>query len=117
MLEFLLSWVFAALALVLADRLFRGVHLDGDFGTALVVAAVFGLLKLIFFWIFFVLLGLATLGIGFIFYLASTVVCTALVLKLTSALSRRFRVDGFMPALGTAVLIMLASELSQRIAF
>lgn len=115
MLEFLTSWVFAALAIILADRLFERVRLDGDFGTALAVAAGFGILKMLFGWFFFVLLGLATLGIGFVFYMATTIVSTALVLMMTSALSRRFRVDGFMPALGTSILVTLAAELSSRV--
>jgi putative membrane protein len=112
-LGFIVSWVFAAVALVVADRLFARVHLDGDFGTALFVAALYGVLKFLFGWLFFVVLGFATLGIGFIFYLTTMIVSTAIVIKMTGAVSGRLRVDGFMPAIGTAILVTLAGELAR----
>lgn len=115
MVSILLSWLAIALALLLADRLFDGVQLRGDLGVALLVALGFSVLNFIFHWVFFVLLGLATLGIGFLFYFATQLVSTAIVLKLTSALSRRFVVRGFGAALGTAVLVTLAGALVERL--
>jgi len=114
-LSFVVSWVFAAIALVVADKLFARVRLDGDFGTALFVAAVYGVLQFLFGWLFFVVLGFATLGIGFIFYLTTMIVSTAIVIKMTAGLSRRFRVDGFLPAIGTAILMTVAAEIARRV--
>jgi uncharacterized membrane protein YvlD (DUF360 family) len=114
-LAFIVSWALAAAALLVADRLFDGVKLDGDFLTALAVAAGFSILQLLFGWILFVLLGIATLGIGFIFHFALQLVCAAFILKLTSALSRRFSIKGFFPALGTAILLAVAGEISSRL--
>lgn len=115
MVSILLSWLAIALALLLADRLFDGVQLRGDLGVALMVALGFSVLNFFFHWVFFILLGFATLGIGFLFYFATQLVSTALVLKLTSALSRRFMVRGFGAALGTAVLVTLAGALVEQV--
>lgn len=115
MVSLLLSWLAIAVALLLADRLFEGVQLRGDLGVALLVALGFSILNFFFHWFFFVLLGLATLGLGFIFYLATQLVSTAIVLRLTSALSRRFAVRGFGPALGTALLVTIAGAVVERL--
>lgn len=115
MTTFLVSWALAAVAILLADRLFKGVSLNGDFLTALGVAAGFSILQLIFGWFFFVLLGIATLGLGFWFHLVTQLVSAAIVLKMTSALSRRFEIVGFFPAVGTAILLAVAGEISSRL--
>ena len=117
MLAFIIAWALAAAALLLADRLIAGVRLEGDFVTSLGVAAGFSVLQFLFGWFFFGLLGIATLGLGFIFHFATQLVSAAIVLKLTSGLSRRFKIVGFFPALGTALLLALAGEISSRIFF
>jgi uncharacterized membrane protein YvlD (DUF360 family) len=114
-IAFLVSWALAAVALLLADRLFSGVRLEGDFATALAVAAGFSVLQFLLGWFLFGLLGIATLGIGFLFHFVTQLVSAALVLKLTSALSRRFTIDGFFPALGTAMLLAIAGEIGSRL--
>lgn len=115
MVGFIVAWALAALALLLADKIFSGVRLDGDFATALGVAAGYSILQFFLGWFFFGLLGIATLGLGFIFTFATQLVAAAIVLKLTSALSTRFKIVGFFPAIGTAILLALAGELSSRI--
>lgn len=115
MVAFIVAWALAAAALLLADRLFTGVRLDGDFATALGVAAGYSILQYCLGWFFFGLLGIATLGIGFVFTFATQLVSAAIVLKLTSALSTRFKITGFFPAIGTAILLALAGELSSRV--
>lgn len=115
MIDLLISWLLSALALMLAARLFKRVHLEGDLGDALWVSALYALLSFFLNWFFFVFLGIATLGIGFIFQTATRLIAAAIIVKMTSALSRRLNVDGFLPALGTAVLLALFGELGSRI--
>ena len=83
--------------------------------TAVWVAALFALLSFVLHWIFFVLLGVVTLGLGFVFQFITRLVAAALVVKVTGALSSRFDVRGFMPAVGTALLLALGAEISARI--
>lgn len=115
MLHWLLSWALAAGAIFLSAKIFDRVRLAGDFADALWVAAIFSVLSFLLSWLIFGLLGLATLGLGFFFHFATQLVTAAIVVKLTSALSSRFTVTGFMPALGTALLLAVAAELAHRL--
>lgn len=116
MISLLLSWLMAALSLLLADRLFSGVRLQGGIVSALWIAAIFAVLRFLLGWLLFGILGIATLGLGFIFHFVTQLVVAAVVLKLTSALSTRFAIDGFLPALGAAVLMALAGEVARLVA-
>jgi len=116
MLHWLVSWALAAGAIFLSARIFDRVRLAGDFADALWVAAIFSFLSFLLSWLIFGLLGLATLGLGFIFHFVTQLVTAAIVVKLTSALSSRFTVSGFWPALATAVLLAIAAEIAHRIA-
>ncbi len=98
------------MALLLASSLFEDVRLQGDFASALWVAALFSVLSFFFGWFLFALLGVATLGIGFVFHFVTKLVVAALVLKMTSALSARLTIEGFLPAIGTALMLALASQ-------
>lgn len=115
MLEFLVSWALSAAALTVANRVFSGVSLQGDFADALWVAALYAVLSFCFGWFVFGFLGFVTLGLGFIFFLFTKLVAAAIILKMTSALSSRFSIRGFVPALGTAIMLALASGLGERL--
>lgn len=112
MLSIIIAWILSAAALLLADRLFEGVELKGDFATALLVAAGYSVLSFLLGWFIFGLLGIATLGLGFIFHFITQLIVAAILLRLTSALSRRFTIKSFGPALGTAILLALAGEIA-----
>ncbi len=115
MLSLAVSWLFAAFALLLADRLLTGVQLRGDLGSALVVSFAFGVLNFTLGSLLVGFLGVATLGLGFVFVAATRLVAAALCLKVASGLSRRFQIEGFGSALATALLLAVAGELAERL--
>ncbi len=115
MFGLLLSWALAAGALMLASRVFRGVTLRGDFADALWVAATFSILSFLLSWLLFGVLGVATLGLGFVFHFLTQLVTAAIVLRLTSWFSSRFELEGFVPALGTAFFLAVAGEIGARV--
>lgn len=115
MISFVLSWMLAAGAIMVANQVFEKVNLRGDFSDALWVSGLYAVLSWLFGWLFFVVLGLASLGLGFVFSVVTHLVAASLVLKMTSALSSRFTIRGFPAALGTAILLALASELAKRV--
>lgn len=115
MLHLIISWLLSAVALLIAGRAFDGVKLKGDLGDALWVSAIFAVLSFFLHWFFFVLLGIATLGLGFVFHFVTRLLAAAIVLKITSALSSRIDIDGFAPAVGTAIFLAIASEVAVRI--
>ena len=115
MLQLIVSWALSAAALLFADRVFDGVKLKGDFADALWVAAVFSVLSFLFGTFFYFLLGVFSLGLGFLFSFVTQLIAAAIVIKMTSALSSRFTVKGFAPALGTAILLALAGALAHQL--
>jgi len=115
MIALLVSWMLCALALLLSARLFSGVRLQGDFADALWIAAGYSLISFLLGWLIFGLLGVVTLGLGFVFRFITQLVTAAIVLKLTSALSSRFDIVGFIPALATAVMLAIASAVAQQV--
>jgi putative membrane protein len=115
MIALLVSWVACALALFLSAKIFSGVRLKGDFGDALWIAAVYSIISFFLGWLIFGLLGVVTLGLGFVFFFITQLVTAAIVLKVTSALSSRFDIVGFVPALGTAIMLAIASAFAQRL--
>lgn len=108
----LLSWLFAAVGFLLAARLLQpSFKLSGGFGSALVVAAVFGILNALIGWLLFVVIGVVTLGIGFLLGFITRLVVNAIVLKLTDALTDRLQIRGFGSALAGAAIISVVGAI------
>lgn len=102
----LISWLILALAVWLAAAIVPGVKVQG-FGGAVFVAAVFGVLNWLIGWLLFLIIGVATLGLGFLLAFLTRWFVDAIVLKLTSGLTSRLTIRGFGPAL-LAALVMSA---------
>jgi putative membrane protein len=109
-MHLLLHWVFLAVAVLVAAALVPGVHLRG-FGSALVAAALFGVLNLLLFRLIFVAIGVATLGLGFLLAFLTRWFVSAIVLKLTAGLTDRLDIKGFTPALLMALVMSAFSAL------
>ncbi len=105
-------WLFAAAGFLLASRLFEpSFRVVGGFGSALVVAAVFGIVNVLVGWLVFALLGVMTLGVGFLLGFVTRLVTSALMLLLTAHLTHRLEVRGFATALMAAAVIGLSSSI------
>src|SRR5262245_35236070 len=102
MMRLLLQWVLSALSLMAVAKLLPGFRIQ-DFGNALVVAAVYGVLHVL---LFRVLVFLAFIPVILTFGLFIFVI-NALLLFLTSALLEQFKLDGFLTALVGAVLLTI----------
>ena len=106
----LASWLILTLAFWLTSQILKGFHVSGFWGAAK-VAALFGVLNWLLGWFIFAVLGIATLGLGFLFAFITRWIVSAIVLKLTDALSSSLSIVSFgrallgalvMSALGTA---------------
>jgi putative membrane protein len=100
----LISWAAATLGLWLAANVLRNVHL-ASFGDAVWAGALLGVLQWALSGPLFVLLGIGTLGIGFLLWFLTRWVVAALVVLLASRLSSRLEVRGFVSALITSFII------------
>lgn len=105
----LLAWLSASLGLWVASKALSGVQLASGMD-ALWAGALLGILQAVLTTPIFVLLGIGTLGIGFLFWFIFTWIASALVIRITAALSSRLAVSGFFPALITAFIVALAGS-------
>jgi uncharacterized membrane protein YvlD (DUF360 family) len=103
----IIGWAGASLGLFVASRVLAGVRLR-SFADALWAGALLGILHWALHGVIFVLLGIATLGIGFLLFFITTWVASAIVVLITAKLSARFDVDGFINAVVTALIVSAA---------
>lgn len=101
---FIIGWLSAALGLWIASKVLTGVRLR-SFTDALWAGALLGVLQWGLGWLIFVVLGVATLGIGFLLWFVTRWIASAIVILIADKLSSRFEVDGFMNALITAFIV------------
>jgi putative membrane protein len=110
----LATWIVTAFALWLAAVLVPGVKVRGV-GGALLISAVYGVASWLIGWLFFVAIGIATLGIGFLLAFVTRVVVSAIMLKLTDALTGSLEIRGFAPAVWTALLLAVVGSAAQAL--
>ena len=101
-MHLLLQWILYALSFMIVSKLLPGFHVR-DFGSALVVAAVYGVLHVL---LFRVLVFLAFIPVFLTFGLFIFVI-NAFLLFLTAALLEQFRMDSFLTALVGAILLTI----------
>jgi putative membrane protein len=99
-----LAWLSASVGLFVAAQVLPGVKLK-SFADALWAGALLGVLQWALHWFIFVLLGIATLGIGFLLWFVTRWIASALVILLAAKLSSRLEVRGFLNALVTAFIV------------
>ncbi len=112
LLHFLVSWLISALALWIIAQVLPGIQVR-DFTSAIIAAAVIAIVnvtigwfvKLIFFPLTFLTLGLFLLVIN------------AFLLKLASMFTPGFRVRGFLSAVVGSLILTILASLLRRVVF
>jgi putative membrane protein len=100
----LLTWLILSLAVWLTAVVLPGFHVK-SFGSAILVAALFGVLNFLLGWLLFAFFTIATLGLAWVLAFVTRWIINALLLKLTAALTDRLRIDSFGWALGGALMM------------
>lgn len=109
------SWLILTISFWIASAILPGFHVKGFIG-ALRVAALFGLLNWAIGWLIFGVIGVLTLGIGFLLVFITRTIVNAVLLKLTDVFSKSLTIDGFghavlgallMSAIGTVAEVLL----------
>lgn len=108
----LLSWLILTIAVWITAVVLPGFHLKG-FGSAFLVAALFGVLNFLLGWIIFALLAVATLGIALLLAFITRWIVNALILKLVDSLTDHLTIDGFRWALGGALMMSALGTLGE----
>jgi putative membrane protein len=111
-MRLLLQWLLSALSLIVVSKLLPGFHIK-DFGSALVAAAVYGVLL--------VLLGRVLVFLAFIPVLLTfglfIFVINAYQMLLTSALLNNFEIDNIPTALVGAVALTILNGIWRWLLF
>ena len=111
-MSLLVSWLVMSAAFWLTAQILPGFQVKG-FGGAVVVAAVFGIINWLIGWLLFVVIGVASLGIGFLLAFLTRWLVNAILLKLTDAVSSNLAIRDFPTALLGALSLSLFATLGQ----
>lgn len=111
-MSLILSWLILSLAVWVTAVVLPGFHVK-SFGSAIVVAAIFGILNFFLGWLFFVVFAIATLGIALLLAFITRWIINAILLKLTDALTDHLTIDSFGWALGGAFMMSVIGTLGE----
>ena len=113
MFAILISWLILSAAFYLTAVILPGFEVKGGAGGAVLVAALFGVINWLIGWLLFVLIGVASLGLGFLLAFLTRWLVNAILLKVIDAVSDSLNIKGFKTALLGALLISLFGTAGQ----
>lgn len=113
MLDILVSWLILSGAFYLTAEVLPGFELKGGARGALLVAALFGIVNWLIGWLLFVIIGVASLGIGFLLAFLTRWLVNAILLKLVDTMSDKLNIRSFGTALVGALIISLIGTVGQ----
>jgi putative membrane protein len=111
-MSLLLSWLVLSFAVWITAVVLPGFHIRST-GSAIVVAALFGVLNFLLGWLFFVVFAIATLGIALLFAFITRWIINAIVLKIVDVFSDHLTIDSFGWALGGALMMSVIGTLGE----
>ena len=109
-MELLFSWLVLTFAVFVTAQMLPGVHVK-SFKSALLVAAIYGVLNAVLGTIIFAGLTIATLGLAYLLSFITVWIINSLLLTLTDKMTDHLTIDSFGWALGGAFMISLLTNL------
>ena len=113
-MNLILSWLILSFAVWVTGAVLPGFHVKSA-KSALIVAAIFGVLNLLLGWLLFAVFTVATLGIAWLLAFITRWIINAILLMLTDKLTDHIKIDSFGWALGGALLMSAIGTLGQRL--
>jgi putative membrane protein len=111
-MRLILSWLILSVAVWATAAVLPGFRVK-DFKSAVIVAALFGLLNFVLGWLLFAVFTVATLGLAWLFGFLTRWLINALLLKLTDHLTDHLTIDGMRWAFGGALMISIIATVVQ----
>jgi putative membrane protein len=111
-MELILSWLILSVAVWLTAAILPGFHVK-NFGSAVLVAAVFGVLNFLLGWLLFAVFTVVTLGIAYLLAFITRWIINAVLLVLTDKLTDHLHIDGFGWALGGALMMSVLGTIGE----
>jgi putative membrane protein len=113
LMSWLITWFISACAVWITAQVLPGFTVTGAKG-ALIASAVIGLLSALIGWLLFFVIGVGTLGIGFLLAFITRVVVLAIIIVMTDKLTASLKVNGFGTAfLGSIIISMVGAVLTR----
>ncbi|HSJ24815.1 MAG TPA: phage holin family protein [Longimicrobiales bacterium] len=113
-MDLILSWLILSLAVWVTAMILPGFHVK-SFGSAIVVAAIFGILNFLLGWLFFAVFTIATLGLAWLLAFITRWIINAILLVITDKISDGLTIDGFAWALGGALVMSVLGTVGEWI--
>lgn len=111
-MSLLISWLILSFAFWITAAILPGFHVK-NFGSAILVSAIFGILNFLLGWLFFAVFTVFTLGLAWLLAFITRWIITAILLKITDRLTDRLTIDSFGWALGGALMMSAIGTLGQ----
>lgn len=105
-MKLLIAWLILAFAFWLTAKMMPGIKVSGAWG-ALWTALIFATLNFFLGWIMFAVIGIGTLGLGFLFGFITHWIINAILLRFTDVLTSKFQVASWSSAFLAALIISL----------
>src|SRR5688500_12377443 len=111
-MSLILSWLILTLAVWVTSAVLPGFHVKSP-KSALLVAAIFGVLNFLLGWVLFAIFSVATLGIAWLLAFITRWIINAILLVITDKLTDHLKIDSFGWALGGALVMSLVGTLGE----
>ena len=111
-MNLILSWLILTLAVWVTSAILPGFHVKSP-KSALLVAAIFGVLNFLLGWLLFAIFSVATLGIAWLLAFITRWIINAILLVITDKLTDHLKIDSFGWALGGALVMSLVGTLGE----
>jgi putative membrane protein len=111
-MSLILSWLILSIAVWITAEVLPGFHVK-SVGSAVLVAAIFGVLNFLLGWLLFAVFAIATLGIAWLLAFITRWIINAILLMLTDRLTDQLKIDSFGWALGGALMMSAIGTLGE----
>jgi putative membrane protein len=111
-MSLVLTWLILSFAVWVTDAVLPGFHVKGP-KSALIVAAIFGLLNFLLGWLLFAVFAVATLGLAWLLAFITRWIINAILLVITDKLTDHLKIDGFGWALAGAFVMSLVGTIGE----
>lgn|SRR5699024_1501480 len=115
-MSLILSWLILTVAVWLTSIILPGFHVK-NFTSAILVAALFGILNFFLGWLLFAIFTVATLGLAWLLAFITRWIIDAILLKLADGMTDHLRIDSFGWALGGALVMSLIGTVGEWLVY
>jgi putative membrane protein len=111
-MSLILSWLILSFAVWVTDAVLPGFHLKSG-KSALLIAAIFGLLNFLLGWLLFAVFTVVTLGLAWLLAFITRWIINAILLVIIDKLTDHLKIDSFGWALLGALVMSLIGTLGE----